>query len=308
MISLIVIDIYGYILFYMQGSFRLNKIYQYSHSSNGGFGLIEFVIVIAIIILLTLLLIVVNPKEQIDRSRDLSKIMAAETLYSTFIRSEANQTFPLQQAYSGSDLTSLEGQAILDKLVKSLEIQSAFSERKELSDMHLSYDPQTKIMRLCFKLISKMYQSEYVVEYDQAGNFQSDCTPETCYTCLFEEKPYQGKSADGVESSPGVQASFVPTPTPTPAPVATGWKRADQTNNCVEYCATQGLSCSDIPLSCPSYCGSTSGYAQIEATWAGWYNSPRDPISNETCWAHGSCATEFRYKPLWAYNARCCCQ
>lgn len=281
----------------------------YMRASNKGFGLIEFVIVIGIIIVLTLVLIVVNPKEQIDRSRDLSKIMAAETLYSTFIRSEANQTFPLKQAYSATDLTSSEGQSVLDKLVKSMEIQTAFTSKKELSDMHLSYDPQTKVMRLCFKLISKMYQTEYVVEYDQAGNLQANCTPETCYTCLFEEKQYQGTHANGIESSPGAPAAYVPTPTPTPTPaVATGWKRADQTHNCIEYCATQGLSCSDIPLSCPSYCGSTSGYAQIEATWAGWYNSPRDPISNETCWAHGSCGTEFRYVPLWAFNARCCCQ
>lgn len=249
-----------------------------------------------------------NPLEQIQRSKDVSVIMTAEQTYTAFQRSQSINQFPLSISYTGVQLASTEGQEILGKLEAIRDVKSSFSKKEQMDDVYLTYNKEKDKMILCFKLKSNAFRGPFYSTYTSDGRLQEDCAPGTCFACLFDEE-YQPTpiTQSDVSSTPLPSPSSSPSPTPTPAQAA-GWRRADTNNNCNEYCASQSLTCTDAPSSCPAYCGSTSGYAQIEATWATWYSSPIDPVTKETCWGSGSCSTSFKWKPLWAYNARCCCR
>jgi len=273
-----------------------------------GFTLIELLIVVSILGILAVIALVMNPLEQIQRSKDVAVIMTAEQTYTAFQRSQSFNQFPLSTSYTGVQLASEEGQEILDKLESTKEIKSSFSNREQMDDVYLTYNEPEDKMILCFKLKSNAYKTPFYSTYTSDGQLQENCTPGTCFACLFDEE-YQPIPSVEPSSSPTPSPSPSPSFSPSPTPIqATGWLRADTSNNCNEFCATKSLTCSNTPSSCPAYCGSTSGYAQIEATWATWYSSPIDPVTKETCWGSGSCSTSFQWKPLWAYNARCCCK
>lgn len=277
-----------------------------------GFTFIEVLIVVAILGVLFVLILAMNPLEQIQKSKDTSIIVTAEQVYSAFQRSESFNQFPLTTSYSGIQLASNEGQTILHKLEDIKDTKSTFSERKQMNDLYLTYNKVENKLVLCFKLKSEAFNNSYPSVYSSDGNLQENCTNLTCYACLFDERHQQSQIVQQNSSAisspiPSVSPQPSPTPSTTPSP-ATGWIRATSGNNCNEFCASQNLSCSDVPMSCPSYCGSTSGFAQIEATWATWVSSTRDPVTNETCWGNWSCSTSFKWEPLYVFNARCCCR
>lgn len=211
---------------------------------------------------------------------------------------------PLERDYRNIQLTTVTGKNLLNSLLTISELKKSFTEKQELHRMYFTYYLDEKEIILCFPINSKAYKEKFDVIYAQDGVPMEQCPGRAfCHACLFKEKLSQVAEINHSQNQVFIQSS--PTPSPTPSAM---WMRADQGSNCIEYCSMQGKVCTDVANSCPNYCGGNSGYVQIEATWATWFGSSMDPQTNETCWTSCACSTNFRYKPLQWYNARCCCQ
>jgi len=259
-----------------------------------GFTLIEILIVIAILgVLIVTVLLLINPNKTISRAKDTVRAAAAAKVYDSYNASKVSDKVTLDTDYFELNLSSVEGQNVLTKIIGS-GLDS--SSNKNFDAIYLNYNNTSGDFKLCFLIESEDFKSAWKTQYDKRGNIASNCEQAQCYACL-------GKDLQVANAPPISQPkSKVPV-----ADSSGAWYRADKTNNCNEYCAQMNKQCTDVQNACPSYCGYNSGYAQIEATWATWFNSPKDPINGETCWGNGPCSTSFKWKPLIWYNARCCC-
>jgi prepilin-type N-terminal cleavage/methylation domain-containing protein len=270
------------------------------------FTLIELLVVVAILGILVVVLSAFDPLEQILRGRDSGRVAIVSQIHEAYVRIESLGQRPLSDAYVGATLSSSEGQEALSVLLNYAEIKHALTEHKNLDDIYLSYDPTLHQLKLCFLLESEGFTKQWERQFSESGERKDDCETQDCFACLdaFTQRRHTAATYDSLVLAP----STTPSPSPSPTPTTAQWFRATSGNNCNDFCAQQGMMCSNQPGTCQPNCGSTAGYAQIEATWAGGPNTPRDPITNQTCWGAGPCGTQFQYQPLWAFNARCCCQ
>lgn len=263
------------------------------------FTLIELLIVVAILsMLVVIILLLINPTKTIKRSKDTSRAVTAAKVLGAFDAARIANKLNLDTSYSELDLSSDLGQDVLNKAIGSgLETAS----NKNFNSIYLNYDNATSEYKICFLVESEEFISEWNTQYDKRGNLDTSCDKSNCYTCL----------GDGVtvsKSLPISKSASSPKVVADAKEPSASWYRATSGSDCNDYCKTLNKSCTDVANSCPSFCWNDSGYAQIEATWATWFNSPKDPINGQTCWGNGPCSTKFMWKPLKWYNARCCCQ
>lgn len=265
-----------------------------------GFTLIEILITVVILGVLTVAIIsVLNPIEIINRGRDTGTLQTVTQTYSAAIRNNVVRgSFPMESDITGVSLSSEEGQTFLNKLLETDELKRSYINNTNLDNIYLTAQIEQQQIYLCFLPKSSAFNSHPLSGFDRFGQQIEHCAIGECYVCINGDNI-------GLVGQPIADAERL-TPTPVPPPETT-WYRATTGNNCNEYCQSLGMTCTEVAGSCPVFCFVTAGGNQVEARWANLYGI-QDPATGYSCWGAYSCSATFRYTPLWAFNARCCCR
>ncbi len=166
----------------------------------------ELLIVVGVLgILAAGLLAVIDPFEQLKKSRDATRRDIATNVYSAIINSMGTSgKFPWNGNYIGLQVNSTTGKTLTDLLIQRGELKSSFSATAGLTtNMYATALMNGSWVSVCFLPESKAMKSSEA-RYDTTGIPKENCDTQDCYVCVGSMQPVGGVIATG------------PTPTPTP--------------------------------------------------------------------------------------------